>query len=90
MVGGPANLEALTAYVTSESRGVKMNVPMRHPKEMEAYRVGEKHFPGADLSKDDVVASLLENGCERNIKPPAMGGTGPVRRLFEAAGKPPI
>jgi hypothetical protein len=30
-----------------------------------SYRVGEKYFPGADLSKDDVVASLLENGCER-------------------------
>jgi hypothetical protein len=29
------------------------------------YRVGEKRFPGADLSKDDVVASLLESGCER-------------------------
>jgi hypothetical protein len=31
-----------------------------------AYRVGDKHFPGADLSKDDVVASLLESGCERD------------------------
>ena len=39
-----SDLEALTAYVTSESRGVKMNVPMRHPKEIEAYRVGEKIF----------------------------------------------
>ncbi|TMG84765.1 MAG: sulfur oxidation c-type cytochrome SoxA [Betaproteobacteria bacterium] len=39
-----SDLEALTAYVTSESRGVKMNVPARHPKEIEAYRVGEKIF----------------------------------------------
>ena len=39
-----SDLEALTAYVTSESRGVKMNVSMRHPKEVEAYRVGEKIF----------------------------------------------
>jgi sulfur-oxidizing protein SoxA len=39
-----SDLEALTAYVTSESRGVKMNVPMRDRKEIEAYRVGEKIF----------------------------------------------
>ena len=39
-----SDLEALTAYVTSESRGVTMNVPLRHPREIEAYRVGEKLF----------------------------------------------
>ena len=39
-----SDLEALTAYVTSESRGVKMNVALTHPKELEAYRVGEKLF----------------------------------------------
>src|SRR4029077_1348240 len=37
-----SDLEALTAYVTSESRGVKMDVALRHAKEIEAYRVGEK------------------------------------------------
>jgi sulfur-oxidizing protein SoxA len=39
-----SDLEALTAYVTSESRGVKMNVALKHPKEVEAYRIGEKLF----------------------------------------------
>ena len=39
-----SDLEALTAYVTSESRGATMNVSLRHPKESEAYRVGEKLF----------------------------------------------
>ena len=39
-----SDLEALTAYVTSESRGVRMDVPLRHPREIEAYRVGEKLF----------------------------------------------
>ncbi|HEV3240608.1 MAG TPA: sulfur oxidation c-type cytochrome SoxA [Casimicrobiaceae bacterium] len=39
-----SDLEALTAYLTSESRGEKMDVPLRHPKEVEAYRVGEKLF----------------------------------------------
>jgi hypothetical protein len=39
-----ADMEALVAYVTSESRGVKMNVPQSHPKEREAYALGEKMF----------------------------------------------
>ena len=39
-----SDLEALTAYVTSEARGVKMDVPLEHRKEVEAYRIGEKLF----------------------------------------------
>lgn len=39
-----SDMEALVAYVTSESKGVKMDVPMRHAKEREAYALGEKTF----------------------------------------------
>ena len=39
-----SDIEALVAYVTSESKGVKMNVPMSHAKEREAFAVGEKMF----------------------------------------------
>ena len=39
-----SDLEALVAYVTSESRGIPMNVAGSHPKEQEAYRLGEKMF----------------------------------------------
>ena len=39
-----SDFEALAAYVTAESRGVRMSVPMGHPKEVEAFRVGEKIF----------------------------------------------
>jgi L-cysteine S-thiosulfotransferase len=39
-----SDIEALVAYVTSESRGVKMNVPLASAKEQEAYRLGEKIF----------------------------------------------
>ena len=39
-----SDIEALVAYVTAESKGVKMNVPMRHPKEREAYALGEQMF----------------------------------------------
>ena len=45
--GGPdrkSDMEAFVAYVTSESRGIKMNVALAHPKEQEAYRLGEKMF----------------------------------------------
>ena len=43
---GPAksDIEALVAYVTSESRGMKMDVPVSHPKEQETYALGEKMF----------------------------------------------
>ncbi len=39
-----SDMEAYVAYVTSQSRGVKMNVALAHPKEQEAYRLGEKMF----------------------------------------------
>jgi sulfur-oxidizing protein SoxA len=39
-----SDIEALVAYVTSESKGVKMSVPMRHAKEREAYALGEQMF----------------------------------------------
>jgi sulfur-oxidizing protein SoxA len=42
--GKKSDNEALVAYVTSQSRGVKMNVALDDPQEQEAYRVGEKIF----------------------------------------------
>ena len=39
-----SDLEALSAYVTAESRGIRMNVPQSHPKEREAYAMGQKMF----------------------------------------------
>ncbi len=42
--GVKSDIEALVAFVTSESRGVRMNVAGTHPKEDEAYRLGEKMF----------------------------------------------
>lgn len=39
-----SDLEALVAYVTAASRGIKMNVPLNHPKEVQAFRLGEKIF----------------------------------------------
>jgi sulfur-oxidizing protein SoxA len=39
-----SDFESLAAWITSESKGVKMNVAMSHPKEQDAYRLGEKIF----------------------------------------------
>jgi L-cysteine S-thiosulfotransferase len=45
--GGPGKkvpMDALVAYVASESRGMKMNVAASHPKEREAYELGKTIF----------------------------------------------
>ena len=39
-----SDMEALVAYVTSQSRGMKMNVATSHPKEKEAYEIGKTMF----------------------------------------------
>ena len=39
-----ADMEALVAYITAESRGLKMNVAGTHPKEKEAYEIGKAMF----------------------------------------------
>jgi L-cysteine S-thiosulfotransferase len=45
--GGPGKkvpMDALVAYITSQSRGMKMNVSTHHPKEKEAYELGREIF----------------------------------------------
>ena len=42
--GKKVPMDALVAYVTSQSRGMKMNVSTAHPREKEAYEIGEKIF----------------------------------------------
>jgi sulfur-oxidizing protein SoxA len=39
-----SKMEALVAYIASQSRGLKMNVSAEHPKEREALAIGEKMF----------------------------------------------
>ena len=39
-----SDMESLSAYITGESRGVKMNVSQAHPKERAAYALGQKLF----------------------------------------------
>jgi sulfur-oxidizing protein SoxA len=39
-----SELESLAAYVAGQSRGMKMNVSLTHPREQEAYRFGQQIF----------------------------------------------
>jgi sulfur-oxidizing protein SoxA len=39
-----SDMEALASYVAAESKGMKLDAPLRHPKEVEAFRVGEQLF----------------------------------------------
>jgi sulfur-oxidizing protein SoxA len=42
--GKKVAMDALVAWIASESRGMKMNVATNHPKEIEAYELGKKIF----------------------------------------------
>jgi sulfur-oxidizing protein SoxA len=42
--GEQANMEALVAWIASESRGQKMNLPQGHAREREMYEVGKRVF----------------------------------------------
>lgn len=42
--GRHSDLEALTSYVAAESKGMKLDAPLRHPKELEAFELGEQLF----------------------------------------------
>jgi sulfur-oxidizing protein SoxA len=58
-----SDIEALTAWITSESKGVRMNVALNHLKEQEAYRLGEKIFFFRGGSHDFACATChSENG----------------------------
>jgi len=42
--GRPSDKEALVSYIAAQSRGMKLDAPLSHPKEIEAFQIGEKLF----------------------------------------------
>jgi sulfur-oxidizing protein SoxA len=42
--GKPSDIEPMVAYITSQSRGMKMAVAMSHPEEKRAYEIGKQLF----------------------------------------------
>jgi sulfur-oxidizing protein SoxA len=60
-----SDIEALVAYVTAESKGVVMNVPLAHPREKEAYALGERIFFFRGGSHDFSCASCHADAGKR-------------------------
>ena len=42
--GRPSDMEALVAFIASKSNGMRFEAPVEHPKEKEAYAIGEALF----------------------------------------------
>lgn len=66
--GGPdrkSDMEAYVAYVTSQSRGITMAVALNHPKEQEAYRLGEKMFYFRGGTHDFACATCHSEDAKR-------------------------
>lgn len=55
--GKPSDIEALVAYITAQSRGMKIAVAMAHPQEKRAYKIGEQIFHYRAGSHDFSCAS---------------------------------
>ncbi len=58
-----SDMEALVAYVTSESKGIRMKVSGSHPKEKQAYAMGEKMFFYRGGTHDFACATC-HGGCD--------------------------
>ncbi|MBI3228884.1 MAG: sulfur oxidation c-type cytochrome SoxA [Burkholderiales bacterium] len=55
--GKPSDIEALVAYITAQSRGMKMAVAATHPLEQRAYQIGQQLFFYRGGSHDFACAS---------------------------------
>jgi L-cysteine S-thiosulfotransferase len=85
--GSPDNksdIEALVAYVTSSSRGMKMNVSLKHPKEKEAFEIGKKMFFHRGGSHDFSCATChaQDNIRIRLQELPNLTKTEPAQRAY--------
>ncbi len=63
--GKKVAMDALVAYITGQSRGMKMNVAANHPREIEAYEVGKKIFFFRSGTHDFACASCHGNDNQR-------------------------
>ncbi|WP_426173659.1 sulfur oxidation c-type cytochrome SoxA [Massilia sp. TWR1-2-2] len=63
--GKQSNIEALVAYVTSESRGMKMAVSTAHPLEKRAYEAGKQMFYYRGGSHDFACATCHSSDGQR-------------------------
>ncbi len=63
--GKASEIEALVAYITSQSRGMKMDIKLLHPQEQRAYKIGEQLFHYRGGSHDFSCASCHAQDGQR-------------------------
>lgn len=63
--GKPSTIEPIVSYITAESRGIKMSVPMSHPEEKRAYEIGKKIFFYRGGSHDFACATCHSSDNQR-------------------------
>ena len=83
--GEPATeLESLTAFVTDESRGMKIALPQRHPKEVAAFKRGEKifYFRGGPYDFSCASCHSVDNQRIRLQELPNLTQAEPAQRAF--------
>lgn len=83
--GEPATeLESLTAFVTDESRGMKIALPQRHAKEVAAFKRGEKifYFRGGPYDFSCASCHSVDNQRIRLQELPNLTQAGPAQRAF--------
>ena len=63
--GAKKPVEAIVAYVVTNSRGMKINAPMKHPKEKEMYALGKHAFYYRGGSMDFSCATCHDDASKR-------------------------
>jgi L-cysteine S-thiosulfotransferase len=82
--GRPSDLEALASYVAGQSRGMKLAAPIEHPKEIEAFRIGEQLFYRRAGPHDFACVSCHgENGKRIRLQElPKLTDPNDARKIF--------
>jgi L-cysteine S-thiosulfotransferase len=79
-----SNFESLAAWIASESKGAPMNPPMQHPKERDAYAIGERafHFRGGPHDFGCVTCHGQSGKRIRLQDLPNLGEAADARRAY--------
>jgi sulfur-oxidizing protein SoxA len=82
--GRPSDMEALASFVAGQSRGMKLDAPLRHPKEIEAFQTGEQLFFRRAGPHDFACVSCHgENGKRIRLQDlPKLTDPNDARRIF--------
>jgi sulfur-oxidizing protein SoxA len=82
--GRPSSLEALASYVAGESKGMKLDAPLSHPREIEAFQIGEQLFYRRAGPHDfGCVSCHGENGKRIRLQElPKLTDPNDARRIF--------